>query len=560
MVRLCAVDEPRRRTTLYRGGAVYSPADPSAQAVLTVGDAVAWMGSDDAARAHADSADEVVELDGGLVTPAFVDAHAHVTETGLALTGVDLTDTRSVADALDQVARAAATGDGPVLGHGWDEQHWPEQRPPTLAELDRASGGRPVYLARVDVHSGVVSSALAERLGLDTLVGWSADGRVERAAHAAARGLTREGIAPDRRRELQRAALRAAAAAGIGTLHEMSAPHIAPLADLLELVALTGSEPLPQVVAYRGTLVADTIELDQVVAELPTGLAGLAGDLCADGSVGSRTCGLREPYVDADPLADADGVRGHVYLDADQVRDHFVACTRAGIQGGMHVIGDAALDVVLAGLAAAEDVVGLPALRRARHRLEHVELVDAAAVEQLTHLAITASVQPSFDAAWGGPDGMYAKRLGRGRARAMIPLASLVRAGVPLALGSDSPVTPFDPWGWVAAAVGHTNPEQRISARAAFTAATRGGHRAAGHDSLGVLAPGSPATLAVWDVVDLVVQAPDGRVSAWSTDPRSRTPGLPDLSNGPTRPTCLRTVVDGVVVHRAQASATGQIG
>lgn len=539
------MDGPTPRTTLYRGGAVYSPADPFAQALLTVGDTVAWVGSDAAAVAHADSADEVVELDGGLVTAAFVDAHAHVTETGLALTGVDLTDAVSVTDVLDRVA--AAPSDQPVLGHGWDERRWPEQRPPTLAELDRAARGQPVYLSRIDVHSAVVSSALADRLGLDQLVGWSANGRVERDAHHAARRLTREGISAGRRRELQQAALRAAASAGIGTVHEMSAPHIAPTEDLHDLVVLAASEPRPQVVAYRGTLVGGDAELARVRAELPAGLVGLAGDLCADGSVGSRTCGLRAPYADVDPTAP--GARGHVYLSVEQVREHVVACTRAGLQGGMHVIGDAALDVVLAGFEAAADVVGLPALRRGRHRLEHVELVDTEAIQRLARLGVSASVQPSFDALWGGTEGMYAERLGRDRALAMNPLASFARAGVLMALGSDSPVTPFDPWGWVAAAAWHTNLEQRISVRAAFTSATRGGHRAAGDEAAGVLVPGAVATLAVWDVTDLVVQAPDDRLSAWSTDPRSGTPGLPDVSKGAPRPSCRRTVVRGVTVH-----------
>ncbi len=542
-------DDVRSGTTLYRGGAVYSPAHPAAQAMLTVGAEVVWVGSDEAAGAYADAADEVVELDGGLVTPAFVDAHAHVTETGLALTGVDLTQARSVTDVLDRVAQAAQRAQDPVLGHGWDERHWPEQRPPTRSELDRAGSGVAVYLARVDVHSAVVSTALAERFGLPDKAGWSVDGRVERDAHHAARRLTRETLSASRRQELQRRALHAAAAAGIGTVHEMSAPHIAPTDDLVGLAELAASDPLPTVVPYRGTLVTDAAELERVVAELPRGLVGLAGDLCADGSVGSHTCGLRSPYADLDSAGPS--ARGHVYLTAQQVGDHLVACTRAGLQGGMHVIGDGALDVVLAGLESAADVVGLSALRRARHRLEHVELVDSEAVARLAQLGLTASVQPAFDAAWGGSDGMYAERLGVERALAMNPLASLARAGVPLALGSDSPVTPFDPWGWVRAAAFHHNPEHRLSARAAFTSATRGGHRAAGHDTGGVLAPGAPATLAVWDVTELVVQVPDDRLSAWSTDPRSGTPVLPDVSPGAPRPTCRRTLVDGIAVFQS---------
>ena len=76
-----------------------------------------------------------------------------------------------------------------------------------------------------------------------------------------------------------------------------------------------------------------------------------------------------------------------------------------------------------------------------------------------------------------------------------------------------------------------------------------GAWRAAGYDDRGVLAPGAPATYAVWSAAALVVQAPDDRIQAWSTDPRSGTPGLPDLSPGVPRPVCLRTVVRGRVAH-----------
>lgn len=535
-------------TTLYRNGTVYSPADPFATAMLVDGGTVGWVGSDEAAAAHADSAGEVVDLNGALVTPAFVDAHTHVTETGLALTGVDLSDARSVHDVLARVEAAARRSGGrPVLGHGWDERSWPERRPPTMAELDRASYGGSVYLARVDVHSAVVSSALAAAARVRGLEGWSEDGRVERDAHAAARDVTRSSLTSAQRRELQRTALRAAAAAGIGVVHEMSAPHIGTPDDLRGLTSLCADEPVPEVVPYRGQLVRDAGEARDLVRELdlPTTspLRGLAGDLCVDGSIGSRTAALREPYADQ---PDACGFR---YLTSEQVRDHVVACTQAGLQAGFHVIGDAGADTVVAGLRLAAEVVGAPALRRSRHRLEHLEMLDDDGLAVLVDLGVCASVQPVFDAWWGGDGQLYAERLGVERARRMNRFSDLAARGVALTLGSDSPVTPFAPWEALRACAFHHVPQQRISVRAAFLAHTRGAWRAAGQDEGGVLAPGAPATLAVWEQADLVVQAPDARVQAWSTDPRSGTPGLPDLTPGTSAPRCLRTVVRGRVVH-----------
>ena len=160
-------------------------------------------------------------------------------------------------------------------------------------------------------------------------------------------------------------------------------------------------------------------------------------------------------------------------------------------------------------------------------------------------------MQPAFDARWGGPDGAYAARLGPERAAGLNPFAAMAAAGVVLALGSDSPVTPLDPWGTLRAAVLHRTPGSGLSARAAFSAHTRGGWRAARRDGEGELASGAPATFAIWRVEgELVVQTPDERVAGWSTDPRAGVAGLPDLA-GPD-PICLATVVRGRQVYDGQ--------
>jgi hypothetical protein len=124
-----------------------------------------------------------------------------------------------------------------------------------------------------------------------------------------------------------------------------------------------------------------------------------------------------------------------------------------------------------------------------------------------------------------------------------VPVAALAAAGIPLAFGSGGGEP--DPWATMRAAVHHPDPDQRISSRAAFAAHTRGGWRATGQPEVGTLVPGAVAHYAVWEVGDLIVEAPDDRIQAWSTDPRSGTPGLPDLRPGAVPPRCLRTVVWG---------------
>lgn len=534
-------------STLYRHGVVHSPADPFAEAILVEDGTVAWLGADDTADGLAERADEVVDLRGGLLTPGFVDAHVHVLDTALADEGIDLRAAGSVGEVLDAVAaavarRPASRADEPLIGFGWDESGWPQRRPPTAAELDQVAPGVMVHLGRVDGHSAVVSSALALAARLAEVPGWAGDGTVHGAARDAALDLARS-AAYRRSDELYRAALRAAARRGIVAVHEMSAPHLDTRAGLRRLMSLAADddERLPLVSGYRGELCVTVDDAREVLTDVP-GLTGIGGDLSVDGSIGSRSAALRDPY------ADGPGQCGTLHLHAEQVANHVAATTRAGTQGGFHVIGDGALDEVVLGLRAAADVEGPAAVAAAGHRLEHAEMVDARALAALVLLGVRLSVQPAFDAAWGGPDGMYARRLGAARASTLNPLADLAAAGIPLAFGSDSPITPLDPWAGVAAAIHHHSADQRLGARAAFRAATRGGWRLAGHDESGELRVGSPAHLAVWEVEELAVQAVDGRLSAWSPEARSGVPLLPALGPGTTPPKCLHTRRGSVVL------------
>lgn len=524
------------KTVLLRRGEVHSPADPFATAMVVERGQVAWVGSEGAADAFADGVDEVIDLDGALVTPAFTDAHVHSTSTGLALTGLDLSCAPSLAAALDLVRdfAAARPHDRVLLGHGWDAARWPERRAPRRDELDAVAGGRPLYLSRIDVHSAVVTTALLE-LAPDarSKAGFRDMEPLTRDAHHVVRAAAFAAVTAQQRTEAQRAALAHAASLGIGSVHECGGPEISSEDDFTGLLRLAAEEPGPRVVGYWAE--------QDVEKARELGAIGAAGDLFVDGALGSHTACLHQPYTDADHT-------GAAYLDAAAVASHVTACTEAGLQAGFHAIGDAAVTAVVEGVRAAAEKVGLARVRAARHRVEHAEMLTPETVAAFAELGLTASVQPAFDALWGGEDGMYAHRLGAERARTLNPFAALLRAGVPLAFGSDSPVTPLDPWGTVRAAAFHRTPEHRVSVRAAFTAHTRGGWRAIGRDDAGVLVPGAPADYAVWRTDALVVQAPDDRVARWSTDPRSGTPGLPDLTPGADLPVCLRTVVGGRTV------------
>ncbi|QEN14464.1 amidohydrolase [Mycolicibacterium sp. ELW1] len=530
-------------TTLLLGGRIHSPTHPDATAMAVRDGVVAWLGSDEVGRSQFADA-QTIDLDGAFVSPAFVDSHIHVTSTGLLMTGLDLTGATSKQHCLSLVAEHVAAHPGqPVWAHGWDDTGWARDEAPSTEDLDAVVGAAPAYLARIDVHSAVASTGLRELVpGLPAVAGFDPQRPLSADAHHLVRSEARRLLTVRQRAEARRAALDAVAAAGIVAVHECAGPQIGGSDDWQELRA---TEHGVEVVGYWGEAVSSAAQATALIET--TGAQGLAGDLFVDGALGSHTAWLCRPY------ADAPDSTGNCYLDPEAIADHLFACTEAGVTAGFHVIGDAAVTAVVEALSRLVDRFGAPAVARCGHRLEHLEMVNAQQAATLGQCGVTASMQPNFDALWGGADGMYARRLGIGRAAALNPLALLASAGVPLAFGSDAPVTSIDPWGTVRAASNHQTDGSSISVRAAFAAATRGAWRAGGvRDGVsGTLVPGAPASYAVWELGagGLDVAAPADGVQRWSTDPRSRVPALPRLAPGDPLPRCRETVHRGVVLH-----------
>jgi predicted amidohydrolase YtcJ len=524
-------------TTLLLNGRVHSPAMPDATAMAVRDGIVAWLGSDDVGRQQFPDA-QIVDLDGGFVAPAFVDSHVHLTATGLTMVGLDLRNATSLRNCLELVGDYARKHpDGPIWAHGWDESGWPEHTAPSTDDLDAVVGDRPAYLARVDVHSAAASTAL-RRLARTDALGFDPQRPLTSDAHHLVRAAARDRLTPAQRRAARLAALDAAAALGIVTVHECAGPDIGGIDDWTEV---RDSDHGVGIVGYWGEHVTTADQARDLIDR--TGARGLAGDLFVDGALGSRTAWLHEPYTDAPDLC------GNTYLDVDAITAHVRACTEAGITAGFHVIGDAAVAAVVTALERVVDHFGAPAVARCGHRLEHLEMVTAEQAARLGSWGVIASMQPNFDALWGGEDGMYVQRLGLDRGTKLNPFALLASQGVPIAFGSDSPVTGLNPWATVRAASRHRTPGSAVSARAAFAAATRGAWRAGGaRDGLtGTLVPGAPASYAIWETDELEVSAPADAVQRWSTDQRSRVPALPRLDD--PLPRCRQTVHRGAVIH-----------
>ncbi len=237
------------------------------------------------------------------------------------------------------------------------------------------------------------------------------------------------------------------------------------------------------------------------------GLPRIGGDLPVDGSIGARTAHLSEPYADAAGTGDR-------YFEDDALAAFFRDGHLAGLQVGVHAIGDAALRQVVSTwerVYQALDSRGRRHFRARRHRVEHFEMADASTVEGAAALGLAISVQPAFDAEWGFEGGLYEQGLGWERAAGMNPFRDLLERGLELGAGSDTPITAIDPMSTLRAFEGHHDPHQRLSREEAIRVATTGSARLAHQeDKKGSLEPGKHADFAAYDVDPLEAGDLDG--------------------------------------------------
>jgi len=446
------------------------------------------------------AADRVVDLPGATIVPGFIDAHVHLTWTGLSLGDRDVAAARSREELLRAASdRAAAATDEPLIRlGGFDETRWADPALPTMAELEAVTA-RPLLIERTDGHISLANeAALREARALD------AEG-CERDAAGELTGVARRdanrrlsmwassATSDHRIEELQLAGAAEAAAHGVTTVHQMAMPLEDGLRDVEVFLRHRDQLPVDTVAVLATTDIAWIMDL---------GLGSIGGDLPADGSVGARTAALSMPYLDADH-------EGATTFADDDLAGFFHDAHNAGLQAGVHAIGDRAIAQVLSAwerVYTALDSRERRHFRARRHRIEHVEMISSADVERVAALGLAASVQPAFDAAWGHPGGLYDVALGWERASGMNPFRTMLDRGVVMGVGSDAPVTPLDPWIAIAAIQAHHDESQRLTRLEAVRAHVTGSARLSHHDDKkGNLEPGEHADFVAYDVDPLMV-------------------------------------------------------
>lgn len=472
--------------TLYRAGRVRTQAYPeTGEWLLIDGRHVQRVGV-----GGLPDSDRVVHLPGATIVPGFIDAHVHLTETGISLVNDEVRAARSARALLDVVRARAREGTGTLFLLGYDESMWDRPDLPTLAELDEACA-RPLMIRRADGHMALANRVALEQGAVLDLPGVQRDdageptGELTRHANDALGLWVMATLDDHQRQDLQLQAASLAASRGITTVHEMSMPH------------WHGERDLGVLLEQRSRLPVDAVPIPATTdlgTAIGAGLAAIGGDLPVDGSIGARTAWLAAPYLD--------GGEGASSFADDELAAFFHGGHAAGLQVGVHAIGDRAIDQVLSAwerVYHALDSRERRHFRARRHRIEHVEVVSTAQIERAAMLGLAASVQPAFDATWGGPAGLYESRLGPERAARMNPFRTMLDRGVEVGVGSDAPITSLDPMCAIDALERHHDPSQRVSRAEAIRLHTIGSARI-GHQEAkkGTLAPGMHADFAAF--------------------------------------------------------------
>lgn len=430
------------------------PEQPFSEAVVVRGGVIEFVGTLDEARALADGGEEIDAAD-GLVLPGFVDAHAHLLNTGASLLRAQLRAAASLGAITDTLlAWLAANPDAPrVLGIGWLFSAIPDGLP-TRQMLDAVISDRPVYLDASDLHSVWANSAALAELGIDDDTPDPIGGHIVRAADGAATGLLMENAgyhlawpvmnaADDAERDTQlAAALDAYRAAGTTAAVDMGvdsnsldafvrSQQRGELAFTIVghwLIARTG-DPASELaqVAHAATRAA-------LHADGPIRVAGIK--LIIDGTIDGCTAGMLAPFANGKP--------GELIWDLEALTAVVVAADEAGLQIALHAIGDLAVRTAIDALEiAAHGRIARGDTRNPRHRIEHLEYVDVADVARLAPLGITASMQPVHCDPAYLPN--WVDVLGDERAHRGFAWPEYLAHGTTLAFGTDTPTAPFEP-------------------------------------------------------------------------------------------------------------------
>ena len=445
---------------------------------------------------------------GQTIVPGFIDSHGHVMGLGFNAIQLDLSDTRTLAEAQQRLARYAADNPSPrwIVGRGWNQETWGLGRFPNAADFDAIVPDRPVWLVRVDGHAGVANSAALREAGITAATEAPAGGRIGRNGDApdglfvdAATALIESHIPAPQPITGDRAFTEAQSillSFGITATTDMGTSQEA--WNIMRRAGDNGRLRV-RIVTYADSL--DTllnVAGEGMTPWLYNGRLRMNGQkLYLDGALGSRGALLLQPY------SDAPDETGLSLLDEVGLRNTLSRLAIGHFQAAMHAIGDAANREAL---GAIEEVAERYDDDR-RWRIEHAQIVSPQDLPRFGEHGIIASMQPVHQTS----DRLMAEaRLGPDRLNGAYAWNSMLRNGSQLAFGTDYPVESPNPFAGLAAAITRQDAQgqppggwqafERISLPEAFAAYTTGGAYAAfAENEIGRLGRGLYADFVILD-------------------------------------------------------------
>lgn len=525
LAQTTAADSKPKADLIFTHGNVYTgvPANSAfssilrEEAIAVRGDRILAVGKNLDIDKYKGPQTQVIDLGGHFVIAGFNDAHLHLNDAGATKLSVDLTGVKSLDEFRDRILKKVeeAKPGAWIFGSGWDETLWPVKVTPTRWDLDEVSSGHPVFLVRIDGHIAVANTRALQLASITLASRDPQGGHIDRNENGEPTGILRE------------TAQRAVQDVMPKPTHEQIRQGIElALADLAQHGVTSAQDYSPNWECFQiyeelekeGKLTArisEWLPFDDSIDELNqkrnshpqsdlmlhTGM--IKGFM--DGSLGSHTAAMLEPYTD-DPKNS-----GLPRYEASKLNDMTKERVLAGFQIGFHAIGDKGVQMALDAFSEAEKAARDAKVKAAnggddyRLRVEHAQVTTPAQFTQFKQLKVVASMQPNHlltDMRWAQD------RLGPKRAATSYAWLAFLNKGVPLAFGTDYPVEPVTPFRGLYAAVTRKSengkqeyfPDQKLTMDQAIAAYTTGSAFAEFEEKeKGKIVPGMLADFAVLD-------------------------------------------------------------